>query len=117
MKLLFAAAVALMATPALAQDQSMQSQDTTAQTTTTTDASTADPMGGYQPATPMPAVPAGATVTFQQAPSPGEAYPAPAAMAHYPWCKPGQFDNCRERENAKGEGVRGGRHWRHAHKK
>jgi hypothetical protein len=98
MKLLIAAAVALLATPALAQDQSMQ----------------ADPAAGYQPASPMPAVPAGATVTFQQAPSPGEAYPAPAAMDHYPWCKPGQFDNCRENENAKGQGVRGGHsHWHH----
>ena len=108
MKLLFAAAVALMATPALAQDQSMQAQDT--------GATASDPAGGYQPSTPMPTVPLGATVTFQQAPSPSEAYPAPAAMDHYPWCKPGQFDNCRERENAAGQGLRGGRHWRHAHK-
>ena len=57
---------------------------------------TGDPVGGYQPAAPAmngPMQP-GATVTYQQAPSPDQAYPAPAPLAKYPMCKPGQFDKC-----------------------
>ncbi len=126
MKLVFLAATALMATPALAQtptqtDTTAQAgaqtgtTDTTAQagmqTGTSTDtttgsmranaAATAGTMtaGGYQPAQPpMAAQPApGAQVVFQQAPSPSQAYPAPAPLKSYPICKKGQYDQCRQR--------------------
>ena len=87
---------ALVAAPAFAQ-------------TTPTDPSMQQPMpapagqpmgtmtpGGYQPA--MPAMQGtmtpGVTPTFQAAPTPAQAYPAPAALASYPPCKPGQFDQC-----------------------
>jgi hypothetical protein len=52
--------------------------------------------GGYQPSgSPLsgPVTP-GVTPTFQQAPSPDQAYPAPPPMASYPMCKPGQTDHC-----------------------
>ncbi|WP_375287701.1 hypothetical protein [Sphingomonas sp.] len=63
------------------------------------DPSAADPAGGYQPsAPPMQGTPqAGQTVTFQQAPSPSQAFPAPAPMQNYPICKKGQYDNCMQR--------------------
>ena len=32
---------------------------------------------------------------------PDEAYPAPPPLAHYPFCKPGQFDKCMERNSPK----------------
>lgn len=124
MKLVFLAATALMAAPAFAQQTQI---DTTAQagmqagastqtdTTTTqtqTDASAQGSMqanaaatagtmtaGGYQPAQPpMASQPApGAPVVFQQAPSPSQAYPAPAPLKSYPICKKGQYDQCRQR--------------------
>lgn len=56
--------------------------------------------GGYQPSqpaisgTPQP----GATVRFQPAPSPSQAFPPPAAEASYPICKKGQYDGCRQVE-------------------
>lgn len=58
-----------------------------------------DPVGGYQPATPAMSGPMqpGATVTFQPAPSPDQAYPAPAPLAKYPVCKKGQYDKCIQR--------------------
>ena len=90
MKLLIAAAVAVLATPAIAQDQ-----------TTAPPPDSATPAGGYQPATPPPTIPPGATVRFQQAPSPSEAYPAPAPLAHYPPCKKGQTEGCMERGSRK----------------
>jgi hypothetical protein len=123
MKLLIAAAVAVLATPAFAQDQSAPAP------APATDQ--AAPMGGYQPASPpMSGTPApGTTVRFQQAPSPSEAYPAPAAKDHYPPCRAGQHNGCTERENAAGEGIGGnhrghhgkhwrehGKHWHHHHK-
>ncbi|MCT8000262.1 hypothetical protein NZL82_00040 [Sphingomonas sanguinis] len=112
MKLVFLAATALMAMPAVAQ--------TTPQTDTTTQAGvqagastdTSGSMqanaaasaatmtaGGYQPAQPPMASPPapGAPVVFQQAPSPSQAYPAPAPLKSYPICKKGQFDQCRQR--------------------
>ncbi|WP_242095891.1 MULTISPECIES: hypothetical protein [unclassified Sphingomonas] len=59
----------------------------------------ASPAGGYQPtgngmSGPMQP---GAPVTFKQAPTPAEAYPAPAPMAKYPICKKGQYDHCMQR--------------------
>lgn len=109
MKLVFLAATALMATPALAQTTTQT--DTTAQagmqTETTTGSMQANAAasaatmtaGGYQPAQPpMAAPPApGAQVIFKQAPSPEQAYPAPAPLKSYPICKKGQYDQCRQR--------------------
>ena len=55
-----------------------------------------DPVGGYAPAgTGMTGTRApGATVTFQPAMTPDQAFPAPAPLASYPVCKKGEFDNC-----------------------
>lgn len=120
MKLVFLVATALMAAPAMAQQTQT---DTTAQagmqagastqtdtTTTQTDtsgsmqanaAATAGTMtaGGYQPAQPPMAAPPqpGAPIVFKQAPSPEQAYPAPAPLKSYPICKKGQYDQCRQR--------------------
>ncbi len=92
-------------TPAPANTAPMQDSMTAPQTTQTqtmpapaTDGS--DPVGGYQPMTPSSPAPAGATVTYQQAPSPDQAYPAPAPMAKYPICKKGEFDNCMQGRNS-----------------
>lgn len=65
----------------------------------TGDASASDPAGGYQPSAPpmQGAAQAGQQVTFQQAPSPDQAFPAPAPLAKYPVCKKGQYDNCIQR--------------------
>ena len=73
----------------MATDQT-QSQSMPAQTTG------GDPVGGYQPSAPAMSGPMqpGATVVFQPAASPDQAYPAPAPMAKYPVCKPGQYDDC-----------------------
>ncbi|MEO7691958.1 MAG: hypothetical protein ABIS51_21920 [Sphingomonas sp.] len=98
MKIILLAALAAT-TPAMAQDMP-------AQATTTTNASTtvpADPVGGYQPSHPaiMGTLPPGVKPVYVQAPSPDEAYPAPPPLAHYPICKPGQFDKCLERNSPK----------------
>lgn len=59
--------------------------------------------GGYQPSqpalsgTPQP----GATVRFQPAPSPDQAFPAPAPEANYPICKAGQYDGCMQASDAR----------------
>ena len=146
MKFILLAAAAVIAAPAIAQDQTMtppadqtmpaptptpdasmpaddtmsapdstmSTPDTAAPTTampqqppmagdapmaTGGDSSMADPAGGYQPsAPPLQGTPApGTTVRFQQAPTPDQAYPAPAPMAKYPICKKGQYDNCMQR--------------------
>ena len=57
------------------------------------------PMGGYQPAQPpmQGTASPGVAPTFQAAPSPSEAYPAPQPMAKYPICKKGQYDKCMQR--------------------
>jgi len=97
MKIILLAALAA-ATPAMAQD--MPAQTTTTTTTTT---APADPVGGYQPSHPaiMGTLPPGVKPVYVQAPSPDEAYPAPPPLAHYPICKPGQFDKCMERNSPK----------------
>ncbi len=91
------------AAPAPATDPAMPMQNTApmpAQGSTapmTTGAG--NPVGGYQPAGPAiqgSATPGG-PVVFQQAPSPSQAYPAPAPKASYPICKKGQYDGCRQR--------------------
>ena len=60
---------------------------------------TGDPVGGYQPTQPaLSGTPAaGQTPQFQAAPSPSQAFPAPAPLASYPICKKGQYDKCRQR--------------------
>lgn len=86
MKSILFAAAAMIAVPAIAQDQPPAPT----------------PPGGYQPSgpaiqgTPMP----GSPVRFQQAPDPNTAYPPPAAMDHYPICKKGQFDGCMQASDA-----------------
>lgn len=104
-RIALAAALAASGT-ALAQEMPQQSTTTTTtETMGTTGAGTAatspgeDPRGGYMPSapalsgTPMPGQP----VIFVPSASPSEAYPAPAPLSHYPICKRGQFDNCRQR--------------------
>jgi hypothetical protein len=94
MKLIIAltAAFALGGT-AIAQDQ----QTTTTTTTTTADA----PLGGYAPASPFgngTAPPPGAQIMFVPNPQTAtEAFPPPAPLDHYPLCKRGQTDQCRQR--------------------
>ena len=97
MKIILLAALAAT-TPVMAQD--MPAQSTTTTTTTTVPA---DPVGGYQPSHPaiMGTLPPGVKPVYVQAPSPDEAYPAPPPLAHYPFCKPGQFDKCMERNSPK----------------
>jgi hypothetical protein len=94
MKIILLAALAA-ATPVMAQDMPAQ--------TTTTAPAPADPVGGYQPSHPaiMGTLPPGAKPVYVQAPSPDEAYPAPPPLAHYPMCRPGQFDKCMERNSPK----------------
>jgi len=99
-----AAALAASGT-AIAQETPQQSTTTTTATTGTTGAGTAatvsdeDPRDGYMPSAPaLSGTPApGQPVIFVPSPSPSEAYPAPAPLSHYPICKRGQFDNCRQR--------------------
>jgi len=124
MKLVLLAAAAALAFPAMAQTTTDTQTDTSTQTQTpdqtgqdqsqdqtgmSTGAAASGTMtaGGYAPATPPMAgpAPAGATVQFVPSQSPDQAFPPPAAQASYPWCRPGQFDNCRERENARGQGL------------
>lgn len=83
----------MQSTPAAPADQSMQSG-----AMTTGGSTMGDPAGGYQPSRPAISGTAqpGQTVQYQAAPSPDQAYPAPAPMASYPVCKKGQYDNCRE---------------------
>jgi len=58
-----------------------------------------DPAGGYQPTapalngTPQP----GQQVIVNPSPSPSTAFPPPAPLDHYPICKKGQYDDCRQR--------------------
>lgn len=93
--------------PAMQADPAMQTDPAMAtpppQSTDTMSAPMAgQPMGGmtaggYQPSVPATTGPAqpGAVVRFQAAPSPDQAYPAPAPLASYPVCRRGQFDKCR----------------------
>lgn len=77
----------------------MQPDTTTATAPMPAQTTGGDPVGGYQPAAPAlsgPVTP-GATVVFQPAQSPDQAYPAPAPLAKYPVCKKGQYDKCIQR--------------------
>lgn len=106
MKLIALAAALAFGMPAFAQDTMTQQDQTVpapapAQTPppTAVPADAATPPGGYQPSQPpLSGTPvAGQRVIFQQAPSPDQAYPAPAPLAEYPVCKRGQTDKCRNR--------------------
>ena len=91
----------------------MSQPGTTAQTMPAPAADGTTPMGGYQPSQPAlngTATP-GVAPTFQAAPSPSEAYPAPAPLASYPVCKAGQYDKCIQRSDAGGT-RRSGKHRR-----
>ena len=92
--------------PATSQNSTTATDQSTTGTTgagTTGDTGTAvtadEPRGGYMPSTPaMSGTPApGDTVVVMPSRSPSEAFPAPAPLKHYPICKRGQFDNCRQR--------------------
>ena len=92
MKILILAAF-VIATPAVAQTVP-HSAPVPADSTTPI----GDPTpGGYGPANTTLTVPPGANIVYQQAPSPDQAYPAPAPLAKYPLCKKGQTDKCIER--------------------
>jgi hypothetical protein len=57
-----------------------------------------DPVGGYAPTgSAVSGGTPGTAPTFRAAPTPAEAYPAPAPLAKYPVCKKGQFDKCMQR--------------------
>lgn len=90
MKILILAALA-MAAPAVAQT----APDAAAPAPEAATAAT--PTGGYGPANTQLVVPPGARIVYQQAPTPDQAYPAPAPLAKYPVCKKGQTDQCIER--------------------
>ncbi|NIJ19367.1 hypothetical protein FHS95_001036 [Sphingomonas naasensis] len=104
MKLIILAAALAASGTAIAQEMPQQSTTTTTTTTETRGTTGAgmaaeDPKGGYMPSAPAPSgtpMP-GQPVIFVPSPSPSEAYPAPAPLDHYPICKRGQFDNCRQR--------------------
>lgn len=75
-----------------------QSTATIQAETTAPTAPIAEPNGGYAPAepaikgTPQP----GSPIVFQAAPPPSVAFPAPAPLEHYPICKRGRTDHCRQ---------------------
>ncbi|TPG12099.1 hypothetical protein [Sphingomonas oligophenolica] len=52
--------------------------------------------GGYQPSAPAMSgtMTPGVTPVYRPAPTPDQAYPAPAPLAKYPLCKKGQYDKC-----------------------
>ncbi len=94
MKLIVLAAALAFGGTAIAQD--VPQSATTSAGTQTVD----DPKGGYAPAAPRFSTtpPPGATVVFVPNPqTPTQAFPPPPPLAKYPICKPGQFDNCRQR--------------------
>ncbi|MDQ2892349.1 MAG: hypothetical protein M3R64_04550 [Pseudomonadota bacterium] len=52
--------------------------------------------GGYQPSAPamIGTMTPGVAPIYRAAPTPDQAYPAPAPLAKYPLCKKGQYDKC-----------------------
>lgn len=89
--------VAAFALPAAAQQTSALNTAGDAANRSAADVK-ADAIGGYAPTqpalrgSPQP----GSPIVFVPSPPPAEAFPAPAPLAHYPPCKRGQFDNCRQ---------------------
>lgn len=56
--------------------------------------------GGYQPAAPAlsgPVAPGQTPIFVPSTQTPSQAYPPPAPLSHYPFCKRGQFDKCMQR--------------------
>ena len=106
MKLILLAALAA-ATPVMAPAQTtpLATTDTPPPPASTAPASMpATPTaGGYQPSTPaLQGTPQpGVTPQFVAAPSPDQAFPPPAPLDHYPFCKRGQFDKCMQRHSPK----------------
>lgn len=92
MKPILALALAGFAMPAIAQ--------TAPQTTpvAATDPNAPDPVGGYS-TPPQPPAPPGTII--QPGPTPTEAFPPPPPLPDYPYCKRGQFDNCKQRNDPK----------------
>lgn len=91
MKPILALALAMVAVPAVAQQVPQSMPATTA-------SPAPDPVGGYAPP-PSPPAPPGAV--FQPGPTPDQAFPHPPPLANYPFCKRGQFDKCRQRNDPK----------------
>lgn len=85
MKPILAIALALFAAPGWAQ------------TTAPVDNTPPNP-AGYQPPPQPPAPPDAIRVP---GPTPDQAYPPPAPLADYPFCKRGQFDKCKQRNDPK----------------
>ena len=92
MRAILAVALAAIAIPAVAQDVPQSAPATTAGPTAP------DPVGGYAPP-PAPPAPPGAV--FQPGPTPDQAFPPPPPLANYPFCKRGQFDKCKQRNDPK----------------
>jgi hypothetical protein len=89
----FILAIALGSAGAASAQTAPATQDTSPQTV-------GDPRGGYQPTAPLFSAPPqpGQPVIFVPNPlTPAQAYPAPPPLEHYPLCKRGQFDKCRQR--------------------
>lgn len=97
MKLLaIAAALAMTGTAAIAQDTQTAPAAPAAPAATATE----DPIGGYQPTTPLLQgdTSSGQKPIFQANPqTPTQAFPPPPPLDKYPLCKKGQTDNCRQR--------------------
>lgn len=93
MKSILLAAAALLAAPAIAQDQTSPPASPAP-----AEATAPAPVGGLQPSAPaLQGTPApGAPVVFKQAPAPDVAFPPPAGQESYPICKKGQFDKCQQ---------------------
>jgi len=88
MKLIVLAAIgAVIAVPAAGQQQAPK----------TAEVSPPEP-AGYQP---PPSPPAPPNATYIQAPPPDVAFPPPAPLPSYPFCKRGQFDKCLQRHDPK----------------
>jgi len=102
MKLILFVAALAVSTGAIAQEAPSQSA-APAGARTFTDANGfqgEETRGGYQPAgSPYSSPPAqGQQVVFRaQTLTPTEAFPPPPPRAHYPLCKPKQYNNCRQR--------------------
>jgi len=141
MKLMIAMALATIALPAYAQDQTAPAPATPPAAGSTTNGipnttlstsptpsngpraqegnlpsnnAAAAAGGGEQPATPPMSAPVapGQPVVAAPSPSPDTALPAPAPLDHYPICKRGQFDKCMEPGNGGGT-THHARHRRH----
>lgn len=97
MKLVALAAALVLSGPAFAQDTPQQSSNTTQNSSTM---QPGEQPGGYAPTAPLfsQTPPPGAKIVFvPNTQTPTEAFPPPPPRAHYPLCKRGQYDECRQR--------------------